>query len=89
LGAAFFGESMFAAAPDASKVAFVRLVEQLDAWGLTLIDCQVHTEHLARFGAEEWPRAVYLDALASALQQPTRRGPWSFDHDGDLERPER
>lgn len=79
LGRAFFGESMFARAPDASKVAFVRLVEQLARWGLTLVDCQVHTEHLARFGAEEWPRARYLDALRRALDAPTRRGPWRFD----------
>lgn len=79
LGAAFFGESMFARAPDASKVAFVRLVEQLARWEMKLIDCQVHTEHLARFGAREWPRARYLRALREALQAPTRRGPWAFD----------
>ncbi len=81
LGAAFFGESMFARAPDASKAAFARLVEQLVAWDMTLVDCQVHTEHLARFGAEEWPRARYLAALREALRQPTRRGPWRFDED--------
>jgi leucyl/phenylalanyl-tRNA--protein transferase len=79
LGGAFFGESMFAHAPDASKVAFVALVEQLQSWGIDLIDCQVHTEHLARFGAEEWPRARYLRALRRALEQPTRQGRWSFD----------
>jgi leucyl/phenylalanyl-tRNA--protein transferase len=78
LGAAFFGESMFAHAPDASKVAFVALVEQLQSWGIDLIDCQVHTEHLARFGAEEWPRDAYLRALRGALKQPTRQGRWSF-----------
>ena len=60
LGAAFFGESMFALLPDASKVAFVRLVEALAGWGFTLIDCQVHTPHLARFGAESWPRRRFL-----------------------------
>lgn len=79
LGAAFFGESMFARAPDASKVAFVALVEQLRRWGVTLIDCQVHTEHLARFGAEEWSRRSYLKALHKALVQPTRQGRWSFE----------
>lgn len=79
LGAAFFGESMFAKAPDASKVAFVALVEQLRRWGITLVDCQVHTEHLARFGACEWPRREYLAALKKALARPTRRGRWSFD----------
>jgi leucyl/phenylalanyl-tRNA---protein transferase len=79
LGAAFFGESMFTLRPDASKVAFVTLVEQLARWGIDLIDSQVHTDHLARFGAEEWPRERYLAALAEALRHPTRQGRWSFD----------
>ena len=61
LGAAFFGESMFARAPDASKIAFAAIVRQLDAWSIGLIDCQVHTEHLERFGAYEVPRANYLE----------------------------
>lgn len=78
LGGAFFGESMFARAPDASKVAFVALVEQLAQWGIALIDCQVYTEHLARFGAEEWPRSRYLRELRRALHRPTRQGRWSF-----------
>jgi leucyl/phenylalanyl-tRNA--protein transferase len=79
LGRAFFGESMFARAGDASKVAFVRFVRQLEAWEFTLIDCQVHTAHLERFGAEMWPRPRFLGALARALEGPTRPGPWSFD----------
>jgi leucyl/phenylalanyl-tRNA---protein transferase len=79
LGAAFFGESMFALAPDASKVAFVALVEQLRRWGITLVDSQVYTDHLARFGAEEWPRREYLVALRRALAAPTRSGAWAFD----------
>jgi len=82
LGAAFFGESMFARVPDASKVAFVALVRQLARWGITLIDCQVHTDHLSRFGAEEWPRHEFLAALEKALARPTRPGPWSFDATG-------
>ncbi len=81
LGGAFFGESMFARAPNASKVAFVTLVRQLEAWGITLIDCQVETEHLSRFGAEEWPRARFLDALASAIAAPTRAGRWQLTAD--------
>jgi leucyl/phenylalanyl-tRNA--protein transferase len=80
LGAAFFGESMFARDADASKLAFVTLVEQLGRWGVTLIDCQVHTEHLARFGATEWPRRDYLAALRKSLvARETRLGPWRFD----------
>ena len=81
LGAAFFGESMFARAPDASKIAFVATVRQLDAWHIGLIDCQVHTEHLERFGAYEVPRARYLELLSVALDEPTRRGTWAFELD--------
>jgi leucyl/phenylalanyl-tRNA--protein transferase len=79
LGAAFFGESMFANVPEASKVAFVAFTEQLRRWGIRLVDCQVYTEHLARFGATEWPRGEFLAALRSALEHPTRVGPWSFE----------
>lgn len=76
LGGAFFGESMFAREPDASKIAFVTLVERLRDWQIELIDSQVHTDHLARFGAELWPRKAYLGALKKALARPTRLGPW-------------
>jgi leucyl/phenylalanyl-tRNA--protein transferase len=79
LGAAFFGESMFAHVTDASKVAFVALVEQLRRWGIPLVDCQVYTEHLASLGAREWPRRDFLAALHAALDRPTRLGPWRFD----------
>jgi leucyl/phenylalanyl-tRNA--protein transferase len=63
LGGAFFGESMFALAPDASKIAFVTLVQSLAEAGYALIDCQVYTEHLATFGAVEWPRHRFQRAL--------------------------
>jgi leucyl/phenylalanyl-tRNA--protein transferase len=76
LGAAFFGESMFARQPNASKVAFVHLVQQLKAWEFQLVDCQIYTEHLARFGATPWPRTRFLKALEKALEQPTRKGTW-------------
>jgi len=81
LGSCFFGESMFAAWPDASKVAFVALVRQLERWGFELIDCQVQTEHLERFGAVGWPRARFLSTLARGLERETRRGRWCFDAD--------
>lgn len=83
LGAAFFGESMFARASDASKIAYTACVNQLHQWGIGLIDCQVHTEHLERFGAYEIPRLSYLELLAVALDQPTRRGRWHLDLDLD------
>jgi len=81
LGGCFFGESMFALRTDASKVAFVKLVDQLGAWGFELIDCQVHTDHLVRFGAKQWSRRRFLVELERSLATPTRRGRWSFDDD--------
>jgi leucyl/phenylalanyl-tRNA--protein transferase len=83
LGAAFFGESMFADRPDASKVAFVRSVEWLAARGVSLIDCQVRTEHLVRFGARELSRATFLRRLRAALRAPTHRGRWTLETTGE------
>ena len=81
LGTAFFGESMFATAPDASKIAYAACVRQLAAWDIRLIDCQVHTEHLERFGAHEVSRAEYIAMLKVALDEPTKRGVWAFEID--------
>ena len=79
IGTAYFGESMFSRASDASKVAFVALVRQLLAWDITLIDCQIETDHLARFGATSWPRERYLAALTDAVHRTTRQGRWRLD----------
>ena len=79
LGGAFFGESMFTRRSDASKVAFVALVRQLAAWNFDLVDCQMYTDHLARFGAEERPRSWFSRHLAASVEKPTRRGAWSFE----------
>ncbi len=59
------------------KAAFVTLVHRLDAWAIRLIDCQVATVHLERFGAREVPRPQFLADLDQALEQPTRRGSWA------------
>ncbi len=67
LGAAFFGESMFSARPDASKVALAWLVARLIVGGFRLLDCQFMTEHLRRLGAVEIEQKAYLALLASAL----------------------
>jgi leucyl/phenylalanyl-tRNA---protein transferase len=67
IGRAFFGESMFYLEPDASKVAFVTLVKQLREKGFNIIDCQVETAHLRRFGAEMISRARYLELLAGLI----------------------
>lgn len=77
LGAGFFGESMFAHRSDASKVVTVALARWLEERSFHFIDCQVHTEHLERFGAREWPRSEFLRALSEALVEPTLCGSWS------------
>jgi leucyl/phenylalanyl-tRNA--protein transferase len=67
LGAAFFGESMFARRTDASKVALVHLVERLRAGGFELLDTQFTNKHLVRFGAIDVPRRKYSKMLESAV----------------------
>lgn len=69
LGGAFFGESMFSRATDASKVALVHLVARLRVGGYALLDTQFLTTHLAQFGAVEIPRRHYLRLLAEALDR--------------------
>jgi leucyl/phenylalanyl-tRNA--protein transferase len=86
LGAAFFAESMFHVATDASKAALAALVWQVAAWGFSLFDCQLPTPHLASLGARPWPRERFLAALASALRAPTRRGRWTLQPDVIAER---
>jgi len=79
LGRAFFGESMFSRATDASKVALVALVRQLERWRFGLIDCQMKTEHLASFGAREIPREDFARALAGLVDYAPVPGPWRLD----------
>lgn len=77
LGSAFFGESMFSLAPDASKTAFIPFVRALAARGCSLIDSQVRTDHVASLGGREMAREEYLDRLRAALAAPTPRGSWA------------
>jgi leucyl/phenylalanyl-tRNA--protein transferase len=84
LGTVFFGESMFTRVTDASKVAFVQLVRQLQHWGFTLIDCQLPSAHLGRLGAREIRRPEFLDRLDQALRRPDRRGHWRFEADAAI-----
>ncbi len=79
LGAAFFGESMFSACDNASKVAMISLLRHLHQWGFHFIDCQMHSELVARLGAVAWDRTTFLSALKKALEMPTRRGKWQTD----------
>jgi leucyl/phenylalanyl-tRNA--protein transferase len=67
LGAAFFGESMFSARRDASKVALAWLVARLRVGGFRLLDCQFMTEHLRSMGAVEIDQKDYVSMLSSAL----------------------
>jgi leucyl/phenylalanyl-tRNA--protein transferase len=67
LGRAFFGESMFSRARDASKFALVHLVARLRKGGFTLLDTQFVTKHLSQFGAVEIHRGGYRQLLATAL----------------------
>lgn len=70
IGGAFFGESMFSRADDASKIALVHLVARLRLGGFTLLDAQFQTAHLAQFGTEEVPRAIYKRLLSVAVDLP-------------------
>ena len=81
MGNAFFGESMFSRETDASKVAFVHLVRQLERWGYAFIDCQISSAHLFSRGAEEIRRHDFMARLEQALKQPDRPGRWRFDPD--------
>ncbi|MEM7569205.1 MAG: leucyl/phenylalanyl-tRNA--protein transferase [Pseudomonadota bacterium] len=69
LGGAFFGESMFHRATDASKIALIHLVARLRVGGFSLLDTQFTTDHLAQFGVIEIPRDAYQDRLATALEE--------------------
>jgi len=79
LGAAFFGESMFHLVRDASKVALYALCEHMQSQGLTLLDCQMPTEHLLSLGAEIWPRTQFLASLRACLEAPTQQGRWESE----------
>lgn len=79
LGRMFYGESMFSRATDASKVALVKLVGQLEARGFPLIDCQMRTELLASLGAREIPRRAFLRALAPLVNYPELPGKWDVE----------
>ncbi len=76
LGQVFFGESMFHTKTDASKVAFVSLIEQLKIWNYQLIDCQVHTDHLISLGAEEIDRSAFMQLLEQYCELPAASSAW-------------
>ncbi len=78
LGPVFFGESMFTRVPDASKVALVHLARAMAAGGGRLIDCQMHTPHLASLGAQDIAREAFIGYLEEWLgTPPSEAGPRS------------
>ena len=81
LGRMFYGESMFARKPDASKIALVALVRQIARWDCGMIDCQMRTAHLARFGAREIPRTAFIRKLSNLVNYPPWARMWRLDHD--------
>jgi len=81
LGRCFFGESMFTRITDGSKIALAALAKHLEAASFHMIDCQLSTEHLIRFGAREISRRRFLRQLKNSLSYPTRRGSWTFDEE--------
>lgn len=76
LGRIFFGESMFSAKPDSSKVAMAALVERLMDWGFDLIDCQVESGHLRRLGARQLSGRLFQGRLEKFACPPHRLGSW-------------
>ena len=81
LGRMFYGESMFSRRRDASKVALVYLVRQLERWGFEVIDCQLSTAHLASLGAREIPRTEFLQLVDRLVRLPAVPSPWALHQD--------
>ena len=85
IGRVFFGESMFARHPDASKIGFAHLAVQLREWGFALIDCQQDTAHMRRFGSRCVARAEFRDILALNTDLPGVASPWRIERSTDDE----
>lgn len=81
IGKMFYGESMFSKRTDGSKIAFAHMARQLERWGFGMIDCQMHTPHLASLGAREIPRAEFVARLQDLINcEPVQH----FQFDTDL-----
>ena len=77
LGTLFFGESMFSSVSNASKAALFVLIQFSAKLGLSLLDCQVYTDHLASMGARSVPRSAFLTLLEEGLEARTYKGSWT------------
>lgn len=80
MGKLFFGESMFSRSRDASKIAFIKMVEQLRNWGYALIDCQVSNDHLFSLGATEIARDEFMNYLDQYRDVPINHS-WLFEEE--------
>ncbi|WP_420598145.1 leucyl/phenylalanyl-tRNA--protein transferase [Neptuniibacter sp.] len=80
MGKLFFGESMFSRFRDASKIAFIKMVEQLRNWGYVLIDCQVSNDHLFSLGATEIARDEFMSYLDQYRDVPINHS-WLFEEE--------
>jgi len=77
IGGMFYGESMFSHRTDASKIAFAHLARHLQQEGFGMIDCQMHTDHLASLGAREIAVAEFLERLATLTAMPRPAQAWA------------
>jgi leucyl/phenylalanyl-tRNA--protein transferase len=78
IGSIFFGESMFYTEENASKICFSVLLAQLKLWQFLLIDCQAHSPHLEKVGAQFIKRKDFLRELEHSHAYPSKRGPWQL-----------
>jgi leucyl/phenylalanyl-tRNA--protein transferase len=81
IGRMFFGESMFSAQPDGSKIALAVLAAQLARWGFPMIDCQLPTPHLRSMGAVDVSRRTFVQRVHRLVNSPPVSGPWQLDAD--------
>ncbi|WP_338789902.1 leucyl/phenylalanyl-tRNA--protein transferase [Bernardetia sp. Wsw4-3y2] len=85
VGTCFFGESMFALEDNASKVGFIVLIKNLLHNGFEMIDCQVFTEHLSRFGADMIPRKEFIQRLEKGKEKPFDKESFESSFDDSVE----
>jgi leucyl/phenylalanyl-tRNA--protein transferase len=76
IGRAFFGESMFSASPNTSKMALVALTQHMLAQGIEILDCQLVSPHLLSLGATLMPRAEFVDRLERICEEPAQVEDW-------------
>lgn len=81
IGDLFCGESMFHRRPDAAKICLATLLAHFVRWGVELVDCQMHTPHIDRFGTASWPRDRFELTVRRLTTRPTRTSPWRLDLD--------